>query len=59
MVLSVIIMMLYPTFLVIGIGMMLVPVLLLLQAVVVLRAKESSKKTFSEGHWYEDREKQQ
>ncbi len=55
LVLSVIIMMLYPTMYVIGIGMMLVPVLLLLQALVVLRAKEKSDKTFSEDQWYEDR----
>lgn len=59
LVLSVIIMMLYPTFVVIGLGMMLVPVLLLIQAVVVLRASESSKKDFSDGYWYEDREKQE
>ncbi|MEQ8705775.1 MAG: hypothetical protein RIC19_17745 [Phaeodactylibacter sp.] len=57
LVLSVIIMMLYPTALVIGLGMLMVPVFLLIQAVVVLRSSEQSEKTFSEGHWYEDREK--
>lgn len=54
LVLSVIIMMLYPTMYVIGVGMMLVPVLLLVQALVVLRAKEKSDKSFSEDQWYED-----
>ncbi|MBV6655160.1 MAG: hypothetical protein KI786_15445 [Mameliella sp.] len=58
LVLSVVMMLIYPTTYVIGVGMLLVPVLLLVQAVVVLRAGESSEKTFSEGHWYEDREKQ-
>lgn len=52
-------MMLYPTAWVIGLGMLMVPVLLLIQAVVVLRASEQSKKTFSDEHWYEDREEQQ
>lgn len=59
LVLSVIVMMLYPTAWVIGLGMLMVPVLLLIQAVVVLRASEQSKKTFSDEHWYEDREEQQ
>lgn len=54
LVLSVIIMMLYPTMYVIGVGMMLVPVLLFVQALVVLRAKEKSDKSFSEDQWYED-----
>ena len=58
LVLSVVMMLIYPTTYVIGVGMLLVPVLLLVQAVVVLRAGESSEKTFSEGDWYEDREKQ-
>jgi branched-subunit amino acid permease len=58
LVLSVVLMILYPTGLVIGLGMFLVPVLLLVQTVVVLRSSERSEKTFSEGHWYEDREKQ-
>lgn len=58
LVLSVIVMILYPTPWVIGLGMLMVPVLLLIQTVVVLRASERSNKTFSDGHWYEDREKQ-
>lgn len=52
--LCVAIMGLYPSSWAIGLGMLLVPVLLIVQAYVVLTAKEDSEHTFSEGKWYED-----
>ncbi|NBC07238.1 MAG: hypothetical protein GVY26_08595 [Bacteroidetes bacterium] len=46
---------LYPSKWLIGLGVMVLPFLLLVQAVVILRAKESSEHTFEDDKWYEDK----
>ncbi len=38
-----------------GIGLILLPILVILQAIVILRAREKSSGTFSEDQPYEDR----
>lgn len=56
LVLLVFFMALYPTPFFIGLGFIGLPVLVLVQAVIVLRARDESKHTFSDEKWYEDRE---
>ncbi len=53
LVLSVVLMFLFPRDWVIGIGIFGIPVLILLQTVIILRAKEESKKEFSDKNWYD------
>lgn len=53
--LSIAIVLIYPSKWLIGLGVVVLPFLLLVQAFVILRAKgENSQKTFEEGQWYED-----
>jgi len=53
--LAIAIVLIYPNKWLIGLGVMVLPLLLLVQAIVILRAKgENSKKTFEDGEWYED-----
>ena len=47
---------LYPTPFMIGLGAVGLPMMILVQAVVVLRAREESQHSFSDEKWYEDRE---
>ena len=56
LVLMVFLMALYPSPFVIGLGFIGLPVLLLVQAIVVLRAKDESKHGFTDEKWYEDKE---
>ncbi|MCO6488535.1 MAG: hypothetical protein J5I98_08975 [Phaeodactylibacter sp.] len=46
----------YPSPFIIGLGAIGLPVMILVQAVVVLRAKDESRHGFSDEKWYEDRE---
>ena len=46
-----------PTPFVIGLGVIGLPVMILIQAIVVLRAKDESRQGFSDEQWYEDKEK--
>ncbi len=46
---------LYPAQWLIGLGVMVLPFLLIVQLVVILRAKETSQHTFEDDKWYEDR----
>ena len=50
-------MILYPSPFVIGLGIIGLPVMILAQAIIVLRAKDESKHNFSDEKWYEDRDK--
>ncbi|MEL7120496.1 MAG: hypothetical protein AAFO07_13680 [Bacteroidota bacterium] len=43
----------YPTPMIIGVGVIGIPVLLILQAYIILSAKEESKKEFKDGQWYD------
>lgn len=54
--LMVFLMFLYPTPFFIGLGMIGLPILVLVQALVVLRAREESRHGFSDEKWYEDRD---
>lgn len=45
--------MLFPTDWVIGIGMLLVPIIIGIQAYGILKAKEKKTKTFDDDQWYE------
>ena len=49
-------MILYPSPFVIGLGIIGLPVMILAQAIIVLRAKDESKHNFSDEKWYEDRD---
>jgi len=46
---------LYPADWVIGLGIVGVPIVILYQVIVVLRANEKSKHEFTDDKWYEDR----
>jgi uncharacterized membrane protein YkvI len=46
---------LYPAQWLIGLGVTVLPFLLIVQLIVILRAKDTSKHTFEEDKWYEDR----
>jgi 4-hydroxybenzoate polyprenyltransferase len=52
--LSIALMMLYPTKWVIGLGIVGVPLLIVYQAFLILRANEKSEHTFSDEKWYDD-----
>ena len=55
LVLLVFMMALYPSSFIIWLGFIGLPVLLLIQAILILRAKEDSKHSFEDDKWYEDR----
>ncbi len=48
-------MLLYPSNWIIGIGIIGIPILILAQAWIILRAKEESKKEFSDKDWYDNK----
>ncbi len=56
LVLMVLLMALYPSTFIIGMGAIGLPVMILIQAIIVLRARDESKHGFSDDKWYEDRE---
>jgi uncharacterized membrane protein YkvI len=53
--LSLALVLLYPSEWLIGLGVMVLPLLILVQAIIILRAKESSEHTFEDDKWYEDK----
>ena len=53
LILMVALMILFPTPLTIGLGTIGVPVMILVQTLIVLFAKEESEHTFSDDHWYD------
>jgi len=53
--LSLALVILYPSQWLIGLGVMVLPALMLVQAIIILRAKETSNNTFEDDKWYEDR----
>ncbi|MCB0559093.1 MAG: hypothetical protein KDD09_09130 [Phaeodactylibacter sp.] len=55
--LMVFLMIIHPSPFFIWLGAIGLPVMILVQAIVVLRAKEESNRQFSDEQWYEDREK--
>ncbi len=54
LVLLVVLMFLFPRDWVIGLGIFGIPVLILLQTLIILRAKEQSNKEFSDKDWYDN-----
>lgn len=53
--LMIVFMFLFPNNWVIGIGIVGVPVLILVQTMIILKAKEQSKKEFSDKDWYDNK----
>ncbi|MCB0568460.1 MAG: hypothetical protein KDC66_01790 [Phaeodactylibacter sp.] len=51
----VLLMFLHPSTFVIWLGFIGLPVLLVIQALIILRAKDDSKHSFEDEKWYEDR----
>lgn len=53
LVLLIVFMFLFPNNWVIGIGIVGVPILILVQTMIILKANEESKKEFSDEDWYD------
>lgn len=53
--LSLALVMLYPSKWLIALGVMVLPALILVQAIIILRAKDTSEHTLEDDKWYEDR----
>ncbi|MCG8331453.1 MAG: hypothetical protein MI974_27435 [Chitinophagales bacterium] len=53
LILSIALMALYPAKWLIGLGIVVVPALVLYQAYLILRANDSSENTFSNDKWYD------
>jgi len=53
LVLIIVFMMLFPKDWVIGLGIISIPILIFIQAMIILKAKEESKNEFSDKNWYD------